>query len=86
MARVERPAIEAHIRAKTADLGKPLCGVVAMFAEAHERAEPEFVDVTVMRLNVIADCRRFDDAPLKAERAQRMFKKLVLSNPIPTRL
>ena len=64
MARVERPAIEAHIRAKPADLDKPLPGVVATFAEAHERAEPEFVDVAVMRLNVIADCCRLDDAPL----------------------
>ena len=64
MARVERPAIEAHIRAKAADLDKPLPRVVAAFAEAHERAEPEFIDVAVMRLNVIADCRRLDDAPL----------------------
>jgi hypothetical protein len=44
MARVERPAIEAHIRAKAADLGKPLRGVVATFAEAHKRAKPEFVE------------------------------------------
>jgi hypothetical protein len=46
---------------------------VATFAEAHERAKPEFVDVAVMRINVIADCRRLDDAALQAERAQRMF-------------
>ena len=64
MARVERPAIEANIRAKAADLDKSLRGVVATFAEAHERAEPELVDVAVMRLNVVADCRRLDDAPL----------------------
>jgi hypothetical protein len=48
MARVERPAIEAHIRAKPTDLNQPLSGVVATFAEAHERAEPEFVDVTMV--------------------------------------
>ena len=64
MARVERPAIEAHIRAKPADLDKPLPGVVATFAEAHERAEPEFVDVAVVRLNVVADCCRLDNVPL----------------------
>jgi hypothetical protein len=64
MARVERPAIEAHARAKPADLDKPLRGVVATFAEAYERAEPEFVDVAVVRLNVVADCRRLDDALL----------------------
>jgi hypothetical protein len=86
MARVERPAIEAHIGAKPTHLDKPLPRVVATFAEAHERAEPKFVDVAVVRLNVIADCRRLDDAPLKAERAQRMFKKLVPSNPSPTQL
>jgi hypothetical protein len=64
MARVERPAIETHIRAKPMDLDKPLGGVVATFAEAHERAKPEFVDVAVVRLNVVADCSRLDDAPL----------------------
>jgi hypothetical protein len=73
MARVERPAIEAHIPAKAADLDKPLRGVVATFAEAHERAEPELVDVAVVRLNLIADYRRLDNAPLQAVRAQRMF-------------
>jgi hypothetical protein len=64
MARVERPAIESHIRAKAAHLDKPFRRVVTTFAEAHERAEPEFVDAAVMRLNVVADCRRLDDAPL----------------------
>ena len=64
MAGVQRPAIEADIRAKPAHLDKSLAGVVAAFAEADERAEPEFVDVAVMRLNVIADYRRLYDAPL----------------------
>jgi hypothetical protein len=64
MARVERPAIEANIRAKPADLDKSLCGIVATFAKAHERAEPEFVDVAVVRLDVVADCCRLDNAPL----------------------
>ena len=86
MAWVERPAIEAHIRAKPAGLDKPLRRVVATFAEAHERAEPEFVDIAVMGLDVIADCRRLDDAALEAECAQRMFKKLVPSNSSPKRL
>jgi hypothetical protein len=64
MARVERPAIETDIRAKPADLDKSLPGVVATFAEAHERTEPEFVDVAVVRLNMVADCRRLDYAAL----------------------
>jgi hypothetical protein len=69
MARVERPAIQAHIRAKTADLDEPLPGVVTTFAETHKRTEPEFINVTAVRLNMVADCRRLDDAPLQAERA-----------------
>ena len=52
-------------RAKPADLDKPLRGVVATFAGAHERAEPKFVNIAVMRLSVIADCRRLDNAALK---------------------
>jgi hypothetical protein len=49
---------------KAADLDKPLRGAVTTFAEAHERAKPEFVDIAVVRLNVVADCRRLDDALL----------------------
>ena len=55
------------------DLGEALAGIMTALAKAHERAEPEFVDIALMRLNVIADCRRLDNAPLQAERAQRMF-------------
>ena len=64
MKRVERPAVEPNIGAKAAQLDKPLRRVVTMFAEAHERAEPEFVDVTVVRLNMVTDCPWLDDAPL----------------------
>jgi hypothetical protein len=41
-----------------------LCRVVAPIAEALKRCQPEFVDVAVMRLDVIADCRWRDDAAL----------------------
>ena len=34
------------------------------------RTEPEFIDVAVMWLDVIADFRRRDDAELEAERTQ----------------
>ena len=64
-------------------LDKPLSAVVATLAEALERTKPEFVDVAVMRLDVIADCRRLDDAALKAEFAQRVFEQLVPPNPRP---
>ena len=50
---------------------------MATFAEAHEWAKPEFVDIAAMRLNVIADCRRLSYAPLKAEHAQRVFAQLM---------
>ena len=64
MAGVQRPPVWADIGAKTARLDKPLRGVVATFAEAHERTEPEFVDVAVVRLNMVADCCRLDYAAL----------------------
>jgi len=69
MARVQRHAIKANIGTKTVRLDKPLRGVVAVLAERLERAEPEFVGVAVMWLDVIADCRRLGDAAFEAERA-----------------
>jgi hypothetical protein len=83
MTRVHKPAIEVNIRAKPARLDKPLRRVVATLAKTHKWTEPEFVDVAVVRLDVIADCRRLDDAALGAEDAQRMFKKLVPPDPRP---
>ena len=71
---IKRPPVQADVRAKPARLDKPLRGIVATLAKAHERTEPEFIDVAVMRLDVIADCRRLDDAALKAEFAQRVFE------------
>ena len=41
------------------------CGLSA-FAKAHEWAQPEFIDVAAMRLDVIADRPWLDDAALKA--------------------
>src|SRR5262245_60118939 len=55
MARVQRPAIQANIGAETARLDEPLRGVVATLAQALKRAEPEFVDVAAMCLDVITD-------------------------------
>ena len=70
VARVQRPAIETNIGAETARLDEPLSPVVAALAQALERTKPEFVDVAVMWLDVIADFRRRDDAELEAERTQ----------------
>ena len=77
MVRVQRHAIKADIGAETVRLDKPLSAVVATLAEALERTKPEFVDVAVMRLDVIADCRRCDDGALQAVLTQRMLEQLV---------
>jgi len=55
------------------------------FAKAHEWAEPEFIDVAAMRLDVIVDRRWLDDAALKAELAKSVLDQLVSSDPGPTR-
>jgi hypothetical protein len=60
--RVERPTIEPDTRAETARLDEPLRAVVTRFAERLEWTEPELIDIAVMRLDVIADRRRLDDA------------------------
>jgi hypothetical protein len=65
------------------DLGEALAGIMTALAKAHERAEPEFVDIAVMGLDVIADCRRLDDAALEAEQTQRVSEQLLLPKPKP---
>jgi hypothetical protein len=86
MPRVQRPPIQADIGAETVQLNEPLHAVVAALAQALERTEPELVDVAVMRLNVITDFRRRDDAALETERIKRMFAQLVLPGSSPSEL
>jgi hypothetical protein len=69
MVRIEGPPIKANIPPKTTQLDEPLRAVVTPFAERLEWAEPELVHVPVMRLDVIADCRRGYYAALEAELA-----------------
>src|SRR5262249_10141294 len=57
--------------------------VVASLAERLERAEPEFVDVAAMCLDVITDLSRRYDAALEAERAEGVLAKLVSSDASP---
>jgi hypothetical protein len=85
MARVQRPPIEANIGAETARLDEPLRTIVAVLAQALKRAEPKLVNVAVMWLDVIADCRRLDDAALQAEVAERMREQLLPPDPCPAR-
>ena len=54
---VERQAIQADIRAEAVQFDKPLRAVMTLLAQALKRAKPEFIDVAVMWLDVIADCR-----------------------------
>jgi hypothetical protein len=83
MARVQRPPVQADVRAKPAQFDEPLRGVVTPLAQAHERPEPELVDVAMMLLDVIANRRRRDDGALQAIFAKRMLEQLVFPNPGP---
>ena len=57
---------------------------MTMLAEAHERAEPELVDVAAMWLDMITDGCGLIYAPFETECAQRVLKQLVLADPRPT--
>ena len=61
VARVQRPSIQADIGAEPVQLDKSLRGVVTFLAKRLEGAEPEFVDIAPMRLDVITDLRRRDN-------------------------
>ena len=70
MVRIDRPAVGADVRTMAAQFDIPLRAVVAGFAQALKRPEPELIHVAPMRLNMIADRRRLDDAAFQAERTQ----------------
>ena len=80
---IERPAIEANIGSEPVELDEPLRGVVATLAQTHERTEPKFVDIAAVRLDVIADGCRRDDAALETEFAERVLEQLVPSDSSP---
>jgi hypothetical protein len=67
MLRVKRPSIQTNIGPEPPRLEKSLRAVVTWFAKRLERTEPELIDVPVMRLDVIADFRRRNDAALETE-------------------
>jgi hypothetical protein len=64
-------------------LDNPLRRIVISLAQALKRAQPELVDVALVRFDVIADFRRRDDAALQAELAERIRDQLLLPNPGP---
>ena len=83
VARVQRPSIQADIRAETVQFDESLRAVMTLLAQALKRTEPELVDVAMVRLDVVADRRRRDDAALQAILAKRVFEQLVLPDPGP---
>jgi hypothetical protein len=83
MPRIERPAIQTNIRAEPMELDVALRRIMARLAQTLERPEPKPIHIATMRLNVIADFRRRDDATLEAELAQRVFEELVPPNSSP---
>ena len=86
MARVERQSVKANIRTIATCLDEALRAVMTLLAQALKRAEPELVDVPFVRLNVIADRCRRDDAALQAILAERVCEQLVLPDPGPASL
>ena len=80
---VQWPPVQSNIGAIAARLGELLCRVVTALAQAPKRAQPELVDVALVRFDVIAEFRRRDDAALQAEVAERMRKQLVFPDPGP---
>src|SRR5262249_55588258 len=64
-------------------LDKPLRAVVTLLAKRLARTAPEFIDVAVMRLDMIADFRRCEDPALCAILTERMLEQLVPSDSSP---
>jgi hypothetical protein len=80
---VQRPTVQSDVRAKPARLDKSFRRIVTPLAQAHERTEPEFIDIAAVGLDVVTDFCRRDDAALQAELAERMREQLLLANPGP---
>jgi hypothetical protein len=55
---------------------------MTLLAQALKRAKPEFIDVAMVRLDMITDGRWRDDAALQAT-IKRVFEQLVLPDPYP---
>src|SRR5215471_987526 len=59
--------------------------VVAVGAEAPERAEPECIEIAAMGFDMVRDRCRHDAIALKAKRAQRFDHELMTASPLPAR-
>ena len=81
MVRVGRPAILAHRRARGIVGVEP---VVAVGAQAAERAEPERGEIASVRHDMVGNGRRRDAACLQAQPAQRLDHELMRAAALPT--
>jgi hypothetical protein len=73
MARIERIAIEPNITTIAAHLDLALRTVMAALAQTLKWPAPKFIEIAVVRLDVIADRRRLNHPDLGAVLAQRML-------------
>ena len=85
MARIAWPAAVVDITGIIATrFDEPLRAVVAIGAQALQFAGQESIPVTVMRLDMIDDSRRFHNATLQAQPAQRLGAELETTPPFPS--
>ena len=70
--RIERPAVRSDVETITALLDDLLSAVVARLAQRLKRPEPKLIHVTVVRLNMIADGSRLDNAARCAKSTKRL--------------
>jgi hypothetical protein len=57
---------------------------VALCAQTLERARPELIQITPMRLNVIAHSRHGDDSASQTELAKRLLLQLIAPEVFPS--
>jgi hypothetical protein len=67
MVSIERIAVNVGVQGITAALDDALFPIVALFAKALQRPELELVEVTAMRLDVVSNNCRGDDAARETE-------------------
>jgi hypothetical protein len=83
MPRIDGPTILANVSSITSPLLHLLVLVVAGGAKALQSAEPEAGEITIMRLDMIGNGRRYGERALGAEPTQRLGHQLMPCNASP---
>jgi hypothetical protein len=78
-------AVEPDVAAVTIQLNLTLGAVVTAFAQRLQLAQPEFIEIAMVRLDMVDDGGQLDQAALRAEFAQRVFLQLVAAEATPAR-